>query len=125
MDEAADVRQSALALLGDLSRVGLLTTKVYVMFFFFILQKINTLDMLGLPNTFASTPSRIPYCCSKAIGKHIVMFIILVIIFRASYYYLLYIVLTNSNAAESSICKGGCFSGQQCLLGYRRVSNQG
>jgi hypothetical protein len=123
MDEAADVCQSALALLGDLSRVGLLTTKVYVLFF--ILQKINTLDVLGLPNTFASMPSRIPYCCSKAIGKHIVMFIILVIIFRASYYYLLYIFLTNSNAAESSICKGCCFSGQQCLLGYRRVSDQG
>jgi hypothetical protein len=41
MDEAADVCQSALALLGDLSRVGLLTTKVYVLFF--ILQKITLL----------------------------------------------------------------------------------
>ena len=26
-----------------------------------------------MPNTFASTPSRIPYCCSKATGKHILL----------------------------------------------------
>jgi hypothetical protein len=36
-------------------------------------MKDNTLDVLGLSNPFESTPSRFPYCCSKAIGKHIMM----------------------------------------------------
>jgi len=40
----------------------------------FHLIKYWTLSVvLGLPNTFASTPSRIPYCCSKATGKHILL----------------------------------------------------
>jgi hypothetical protein len=45
----------------------------YIQIIFHLIKYWTLSVVLGLPNTFASTPSRIPYCCSKATGKHILV----------------------------------------------------
>jgi hypothetical protein len=71
----------------------------YLEIIFTLQKKLTLFVILGLPNTFASTPSRISYCCSEATGEQIL----------CGPYVVIIIILIHSSldfAAEPSICEG-------------------